>query len=77
MLRCDHSVAVHGGARMFTRIMCTWIMLQSLWRRDDINFSCGGLKTRVVLWPQSTKTSVGPPDSAMWWSGGLLKTFND
>ena len=28
---------------------------------------------RVVLWPQSTKTSVGPPDISMWWSGGLLK----
>ena len=23
--------------------------------------------------PQSTKTSVGPPDSAMWWSGGPLE----
>ena len=31
-----------------------------------------GLEIRVVLWPQSTKTSVGPPDDAMWWSGGLL-----
>ena len=27
------------------------------------------LKIRVVLWPQSTKTSVGPPDSDRWWSG--------
>ena len=32
-----------------------------------------GLEIRVVLWPQSTKTSVGPPDSARWWSGGLLE----
>ena len=32
-----------------------------------------GLKFRVVLWPQSTKTFAGPPDSAMWWSGGLLE----
>ena len=32
-----------------------------------------GLEIRVVLWPQSTKSSVGPPDSAMWWSGGLLE----
>ena len=32
-----------------------------------------GLKIRVVLWPQSTKTTGGPPDSARWWSGGLLK----
>ena len=29
-----------------------------------------GLEIRVVLWPQSTKTSVGPPDNARWWSGG-------
>ena len=32
-----------------------------------------GLEIRVVLWPQSTKTSAGPPDSARWWSGGLLE----
>ena len=32
-----------------------------------------GLEIRVVLWPQSTKTSVGPPDSARWWSGGVLE----
>ena len=32
-----------------------------------------GLEIRVVLWPQSTKTSVGPPDCARWWSGGLLE----
>ena len=32
-----------------------------------------GLEIRVVLWPQSTKTTVGPPDSARWWSGGPLK----
>ena len=31
------------------------------------------LEIRVVLWPQSTKTSVGPPDSDRWWSGGLLE----
>ena len=24
-----------------------------------------GLEIRVVLWPQSTNTSVGPPDSAL------------
>ena len=35
--------------------------------------TCSGLEIRVVLWPQSTKTSVGPPDSARWWSGGLLE----
>ena len=35
-----------------------------------------GLKIRVVLWPQSTKTYAGPPDSAMWWSGGLLKKLS-
>ena len=34
-----------------------------------------GLEIRVVLWPQSSKTSVGPPDISMWWSGGLLKTL--
>ena len=34
-----------------------------------------GLEIRVVLWPQSTKTSVGPPDISTWWSGGLLKTL--
>ena len=34
-----------------------------------------GLEIRVVLWPQSTKTSVGPPAISMWWSGGLLKTL--
>ena len=27
--------------------------------------SLPGLEIRVVLWPQSTKTSVGPSDSAM------------
>ena len=32
-----------------------------------------GLEIRVVRWPQSTKTSVGPPDICMWWSGGLLE----
>ena len=31
---------------------------------------------RVVLWPQSARTSGGPPDSGMWWSGGLLEIFN-
>ena len=36
-------------------------------------YRCSGLEIRVVLWPQSTKTSVGPPDSAKWWSGGLLE----
>ena len=40
------------------------------------NKTYAGLEIRVVLWPQSTKTSVGPPDGAMWWSGGLLETFN-
>ena len=35
-----------------------------------------GLEMRVVLWPQSTRTSGGPPDSATWWSGGLLETFS-
>ena len=35
-----------------------------------------GLGIRVVLWPQSTRTSGGPPESAMWWSGGVLETFN-
>ena len=30
--------------------------------------ACTGLEIRVVLWPQSTKTSVGPPDISMWWS---------
>ena len=35
-----------------------------------------GLEIRVVLWPQSTRTSGGPPDCATWWSGGLLETFN-
>ena len=35
-----------------------------------------GLEIRVVLWPQSTRSSGGPPDSAMWLSGGLLETFN-
>ena len=34
-----------------------------------------GLEIRVVLCPQSTKTSVGPPDISTWWSGGLLKTL--
>ena len=37
--------------------------------------SHAGLEIRVVLWPQSTRTSGGPPDSAMWWSGGLLETL--
>ena len=32
-----------------------------------------GLEIRLVLWPQSTKTSVGLPDSDMWWSCGLLE----
>ena len=32
-----------------------------------------GLEIRVVLWPQSTRTSGGPPAISMWWSGGLLK----
>ena len=27
-----------------------------------------GLKIRVVLWPQSTKTSVGPPDSEQYFN---------
>ena len=34
-----------------------------------------GLEIRVVLWPQPTRTSGGPPDSVMWWSGGLLETL--
>ena len=38
--------------------------------------SLAGLEIRVVLWPQSTRTSGGPPDSAIWWSGGILETFN-
>ena len=38
--------------------------------------SNAGLEIRVVLWPQSTRTSGGPPDCATWWSGGLLETFN-
>ena len=33
-----------------------------------------GHEISVVLWLQSTKTSVGPPDSARWWSGGLLES---
>ena len=32
-----------------------------------------GLEIRVVLWPQSTNTYAGQPDSDVWWSGGLLK----
>ena len=46
---------------------------------DHINNRCGdraGLKIRVVLWPQSTKTFVEPPDSAVWRSGGIPETFN-
>ena len=35
-------------------------------------FIISGLEIWVVLWPQSTKTSVGPPDSARWWSGAGL-----
>ena len=33
-----------------------------------------GHGSSVVLCLQSTKTSVGPPDSARWWSGGLLES---
>ena len=32
----------------------------------------GGLEITVVLWPQSTRTCGGPPDSATWWSGGVF-----
>ena len=32
-----------------------------------------GLNIRMVLWPQSTNISVGPPDISMWCSGGLLE----
>ena len=37
--------------------------------------SRSGLEIRVVLCPQSTRTSGGPPYSAMWWSGGLLESI--
>ena len=41
---------------------------------NNIVFDCyAGLGIRVVLWPRSTKTSVGSPDKARWWSGGLLE----
>ena len=36
-------------------------------------YTMANVEIRVVLWPQSTKTSVGPPDGARWWSGGLLE----
>ena len=40
---------------------------------DSVEEFMAGLEIRVVLWPQSTKTSAGLPDSARWWSGGLLE----
>ena len=43
-------------------------------QRSKLNDQAAGLEIRVVLWPQSTRTSGGPPDSAMWWSGGLMET---
>ena len=53
-------------------------VLEVRWAAGDItglsNYHTG-LEIRVVLWPQSTKTSVGPPDISTWWSGGLLKTL--
>ena len=43
-----------------------------LWQNITKHPIKSGLEIRVVPWPQSTKSSVGPPDSARWWSGGLL-----
>ena len=52
------------------------LLMSYLYNTQDNETTSAGLKIRVVLWPQSTKTSFGPPDIAMGWSGGLLETFN-
>ena len=49
--------------------------MQAVLSCDKLPLAISGLEIRVVLWPQSTRTSGGPPDSAMWWSGGLLETL--
>ena len=40
-------------------------------RFTDMGVPMAVLKIRVVLLPQSTKTSVGPPDNARWSKGKL------